>query len=557
MADEFDKTNLEKLILELNKLVVFRYRDKKMTPKQKMTYSAVGWYVDSFGEALWETIQKLVLILDELSSQNTKLHEELQASLEMTAIYKQTLDTIAENVRNLNNERLQLLQRLTELESRADKSEEKLASYSDTEEWIRNVVDEHNARFDTVDRRLDENNARLDTVDKRLDENNKRFDEHDKRLDENNARFDEYNRRLDENNARFDEHNRRLDENNARFDEHNRRLDENNARFDEHNRRLDENNARFDEHNRRLDENNARFDTIDKRLDENNIRFDDHDRHFDSSDRRIGDIESREEWTRKRFEEHDRQIDLLSHSLSGISEGSANSFSQSGEDMISEYVLKFLKMDISKISYLDLGANHAKELSNTYKFYKSGGHGVLVEANPELIPELMENRKNDIVLNRVIVPSNGSYKSETDFYVLSGDGLSTLDYNSALEACRANPQITIKQKYSVKTISVAEILDRYFSDGMDILNIDLEGIEYSILKEFDFSKVRPKIIILESIEYKPYLVMEKTLSKKSKDLLENNDYIEYAFTGINSIFIDKTFANEVNYQIQRGIENEQ
>lgn len=266
MADEFEKTNLEKLILELNKLVVFRYRDKKMTPKQKMTYSAVGWYVDSFGEALWDTIQKLVLILDELSSQNTKLHEELQASLEMTAIYKQTLDTIAENVRNLNNERLQLLQRLTELESRLEKSEEKLTSYSDTEEWIRKLVDEYNGRLDAIDKRLDENNARFDTID----------------------------RRLDENNTRFDEHNRRLDENNARFDEHNRRLDENNVRFDTIDKRLDENNKRFDEHDRRLDENNSRFD--------------EHDRHFDTSDRRISDIESREEWTRKRFEEHDEKL---------------------------------------------------------------------------------------------------------------------------------------------------------------------------------------------------------------------------------------------------------
>ena len=221
--------------------------------------------------------------------------------------------------------------------------------------------------------------------------------------------------------------------------------------------------------------------------------------------------------------------------------------------MICEYVLKFLRTDISRVNYLDLGANHAKELSNTYKFYKMGGRGVLVEANPELIPELTENRKGDVILNNVIVPSDEASGGSTDFYVLSGDGLSTLDYESAVRACEANPSITIKQKYSVNTVTVSEILDRYFKDGMDILNIDLEGIEYQILKEFDFSKIRPKIILLESIEYRPYLVTEKSLSQDTAALLKANNYTEYAFTGINSVFLDKDFADRINEQIRSEV----
>ena len=280
MADEFEKTDLEKLILELNNLVIFKYRDEKMSPKQKMTYDAVGWYVDSFGEALWESNQKLVLILDELASQNRKLHEELNAAMEQTEDYKRTMDVVVENIRNLNSEREQLLSRLAALEGRLEQADAQTAPSSVSDEWIRAVVDEHNARFD----------------------------EHDRRLDENNARFDEHDRRLDENNERFDEHDRRLDENNRRFDLHDKRLDENNQRFDVIDKRLDENNERFDVIDKRLDENNGRFDVIDGRLDENNERFDMHDSRFDSTDSRIGDIEKREEWTRKRFEEHDEKF---------------------------------------------------------------------------------------------------------------------------------------------------------------------------------------------------------------------------------------------------------
>lgn len=441
MADEFEKTDLENHILELNKLVVFRYRDQKMTPVQKMSYKFCGWYTDSIGDALWDTNQKLTVILDELASQNKALYEKLEAALAQTAEYKKTVDVLVENVRNLNNERLSLLERIKEVE---DKMEEKPVSAEKFEEfsqWVTSRVDEHNAHFDTTDKRLDENNLRFDIHDHRLDENNKRFDIHDKRLDENNLRFDE----------------------------------------------------------------------------------------------------------------HDRRLDLLFSRIDANALADANSFSQSGEDMICEYVLKFLRTDISRVNYLDLGANHAKELSNTYKFYKMGGRGVLVEANPELIPELTENRKGDVILNNVIVPSDEVSGGSTDFYVLSGDGLSTLDYESAVRACEANPSITIKQKYSVNTVTVSEILDRYFKDGMDILNIDLEGIEYQILKEFDFSKIRPKIILLESIEYRPYLVTEKSLSQDTAALLKANNYTEYAFTGINSVFLDKDFADRINEQIRSEV----
>ena len=441
MADEFEKTNLENHILELNKLVVFRYRDQKMTPVQKMSYKFCGWYTDSIGDALWDTNQKLTVILDELASQNKALYEKLEAALTRTAEYKKTVDVLVENVRNLNNERLSLIERLNTVKDMLEEKSVPAEKFEEFSQWVIGCVDEHNARFDTIDKRLDENNLRFDTHDKRLDENNKRFD------------------------------------------------------------------------------------TIDKRLDENNLRFD----------------------------EHDRRLDLLFSRIDANALADANSFSQSGEDMICEYVLKFLRTDISRVNYLDLGANHAKELSNTYKFYKMGGRGVLVEANPELIPELTENRKGDVILNNVIVPSDEAFKGSTDFYVLSGDGLSTLDYESAVKACEVNPEITIKQKYSVNTVTVSEILDRYFKDGMDILNIDLEGIEYQILKEFDFSKIRPKIILLENIEYKPYLVTEKSFSQDAAELLKSNNYVEYAFTGINSIFLDKNFADRINEQIRNEI----
>ncbi|MDE6592818.1 MAG: FkbM family methyltransferase [Oscillospiraceae bacterium] len=251
MADEFDKSELESKILELGKLVIFKYRDQKLTGKQQRTYNAFGWYADSIGEALWESNQLLTVILDEMSSQNRALLEKTEQAMAEIEDYKHTVEVLTENVRNLNDDRQSLIVRAESAERRLE----------EMDKWIKSCIDEHNARFDSHDIRLDENNARFDEHDRRLDENNKRFDEHDRRLDENNKRFDGYDNRLDENNARFDEHDRRLDENNARFDEH------------------------------------------DRRLDENNKRFDDHDKHFNNADIRLNDIETREIWVRNRFNE--------------------------------------------------------------------------------------------------------------------------------------------------------------------------------------------------------------------------------------------------------------
>lgn len=261
--------------------------------------------------------------------------------------------------------------------------------------------------------------------------------------------------------------------------------------------------------------------------------------------KRIEDIEAREDWTRKRFEEHETKItSLVLSSHDGHKENfyDKKSYSQSGEDTICAYIINFLGIPMDQVSYLDLGANHAKEMSNSYYFYQKGARGVLVEANPELIPELQEHRSGDLILNKAVAIDS---KKEIEFYSLNGDGLSTISYESAQQACKVNPDIYIKNKYTIETITVNQLLKDYFNNTPTILSIDLEGIEEEIITQIDFEEYRPLIIILENIPYRPYLVIEMK-QDKLLDFMKQNDYIEYAFTGINSIYIDKRYVEEFN-----------
>ena len=260
---------------------------------------------------------------------------------------------------------------------------------------------------------------------------------------------------------------------------------------------------------------------------------------FAEQEKKFSGVAEREEWTRQRFEE----IECRIHEGFSISSDGRQSFAQSGEDMIISYILHFLQKPMSEVTYLDLGANHAKELSNTYYFYQMGAKGVLLEANPELIPELEQVRPRDIVLNRAI--SLSQKEEEIPFYVLNGDGLSTIDYEEAKQACRQNPDLKITATYQIKTIRIQEILETYFPLELTILSIDLEGIEEEILEQIDFETYKPWIIVLENIPYRPILSIDER-EYKGRSFLEQRGYTEYAFTGINSIFLRRDVVEHFN-----------
>lgn len=236
----------------------------------------------------------------------------------------------------------------------------------------------------------------------------------------------------------------------------------------------------------------------------------------------------------KDMQQHIREMELFYQNV-------VPSFSQCGEDAIVRYIFHVLGIQPENCRYLDLGANHAMELSNTYQFYRAGARGVLVEANPVLAEELSSIRQGDIVLNLCL---SDKKEQDVDFYIMSGDGLSTSDYNAVQEMLQKNPALSIEKKISVSSITMEELLTDYFEkQPPDILNLDVEGLELSLLRAIDFEKCRPKVLICEMIAYRTTL----TVGEKNMEILEfmqSNEYEEFAFTGINSIFIDRRILNQ-------------
>lgn len=260
------------------------------------------------------------------------------------------------------------------------------------------------------------------------------------------------------------------------------------------------------------------------------------------SNKRVVDLESRMDKLSK------LDLEIFSENYNDPWERDAwhiGTFSQSGEDMVIAFLLRAIGLPLNEVSYIDLGANHAKKLSNTYHFYRHGARGVLVEANPALIQELKFYRSEDTVLNRCVSEKSGEI---IDFYIMgdsyeSGDGLSTPDKRIAQEFITINPMLKIHSVVSVETISFNDIVEHHMGKTPTILNIDIEGNGEVVLRSIDFSKIRPFVIVIEMIPYTvPYTIMER--DSNILQFLTEMGYLEYAFTGINSIFLDEKQLTE-------------
>ena len=214
-------------------------------------------------------------------------------------------------------------------------------------------------------------------------------------------------------------------------------------------------------------------------------------------------------------------------------------YSQFGEDLILAHF--FAQIDIKKPTYLDIGANEPRYISNTYYFYLRGGTGVLIEPNPYLYKKLKRFRPRDTVLNTGIGVSE---KAEADFFLFPNfaNGLSTFSEKEAKHwtetGMKGLGKIPIEKIIKIPLIPVNNILEKYFGNkAPNFISLDVEGLDMEILRSLDFNKYQPEVICVETLAYdkdqqgyKLYEIIDFMLTK---------NYDVYADTRVNTIFCRK------------------
>jgi len=171
------------------------------------------------------------------------------------------------------------------------------------------------------------------------------------------------------------------------------------------------------------------------------------------------------------------------------------SFSQFGEDLI----LKTIFQNKNKGFYVDIGAFHPKELSNTYFFYKKGWKGINVEPISKTLKLFHKYRKKDINLECLVYSKEKIY----DFYIFKETSISTLSKDVAEEKIKLGYKLNYIKKIPSYTLS--NILDKYLPKNVkiDFLSIDTQGNELNILRGIDFNKYKFQYMSIEHNNREP------------------------------------------------------
>lgn len=209
------------------------------------------------------------------------------------------------------------------------------------------------------------------------------------------------------------------------------------------------------------------------------------------------------------------------------------SYSQAGEDVVVMHLLN--DIGIKQIKYLDIGANKPTFGSNTYLFYSRGNTGVLVEADPSLIPRLKIYRKRDEILNIGVAVSE---EKELEFYIFNEPGANTFNKEEALKRDQQGLH-KIVETIKVPLISINELIKNNFKTYPDFMSIDIEGLDLEVLKSLDIVKYPIPIICVETCQYSTNHIRPKDLS--IGEFMKSIGYFAYGDTYINTIFVNENW----------------
>lgn len=208
------------------------------------------------------------------------------------------------------------------------------------------------------------------------------------------------------------------------------------------------------------------------------------------------------------------------------------SYSRAGEDLwIDDYFR-------SKATgyYVDVGAYHPVDYSNTFKFYLKGWRGINIDPNQEVIELFDQIRPRDQNFNFAISDIRGPI----DYFMNKWDpSMNTISPGFARETSSLYG-FDIAEKRTVERRRLDEVLEavRDKLPKIDFLNVDVEGHDLEVLQSNDWDRFRPTIVLAE-INAGLGQVKDSAVSK----LLFDKGYSLTAYTSINPAYGNGFFVD--------------
>lgn len=193
-----------------------------------------------------------------------------------------------------------------------------------------------------------------------------------------------------------------------------------------------------------------------------------------------------------------------------------------GEDI---FIRRFFKNTRSGF-YVDIGCYHPIKGSLTYYLFKKGWNGLNIDLSRVSIDLFKIARPKDYNVNAAI----------TDF-----DGDTIYYENGAINQQNSLISNGQKKQIKIKAYKLETLLNNLNITNVDFLNIDVEGNDFKVISNFNFSKFRPKLISIEQNIYNS----EELLKLDCHKLLTKNNYFLTSKIGVTCIYIDKKYEKSI------------
>lgn len=205
-------------------------------------------------------------------------------------------------------------------------------------------------------------------------------------------------------------------------------------------------------------------------------------------------------------------------------------YGQNMEDAVLLQIFQSIigSIPICQLKYLEIGVCHPISINNTYLFYKKGARGILVDANPEVGELVSVYRPEDVYIEAAIGKQS---QKDVEFYITKNRGLCSLSTANIEKSKVNNEGCEIEKIISVPLLGINDLLSQIEFD-IDFVSIDIEGNDKDVLMNWDFRIQKPKVILVECVDY------ELSLH------LQSLGYFYYTVVGPNSFFVDMQYRKK-------------
>ena len=204
-------------------------------------------------------------------------------------------------------------------------------------------------------------------------------------------------------------------------------------------------------------------------------------------------------------------------------------YSQFGEDLIIYSLLETFGRLRTPGFYVDVGAFHPTFISNTRMLRHLGWRGINIDGDSAKIDLFLKERPDDISICALVSDTI----EELEFSRFAAGALNTAD--PALRAQHVSRNLEVVQTERMTTRRLADILHEHVPAGVtiDLMNVDAEGLDFSVLKSNDWDAFAPFFLIVED----HHLSFRGGVSSEIFNYLGERRYRLVAHTFVTSIYV--------------------